>query len=213
MRTYTGGWIDADSGTPSLKDLSVQLSREARYAGATREFWPVSAHCLAGTSIAPAALKVHFMFHEPDELYFGDVPGPFKPENVKTQARVFRARFYNIHSLRPPTLEEEVEIHALDRAMAMAEMRTLFGPESRSRRIYTHAWREENLWAAADSAVKKVLPLVLRSDVLRAEGALARTFLRRAKALAAGATISLGDNSWLSMAGPERPERQMEDLS
>ena len=77
------GKIGFPSGSPSLLDIAISLSREGRYAGAGMRFWPVALHTFVVCDLLPDALKIHGLLHDSTECVTGDIPKPAKSTDVE----------------------------------------------------------------------------------------------------------------------------------
>jgi hypothetical protein len=84
--SYTGQAITRETGYLTLEDVAVGLGRVCRYAGGSREFWPVLLHSFVVADLLPAELKAHGLLHDMTDVLFGDIPKPFKlPETYALQ--------------------------------------------------------------------------------------------------------------------------------
>lgn len=101
--TYSGNRVDLDGeGAPTIKDVAVHLGRIPRFAGATKGWWTVLHHSICAERIVRAYLMEHdlpshdtarcrleALYHDAHESLTGDVPAPFKGEEMKS----FQTRF------------------------------------------------------------------------------------------------------------------------
>src|ERR1700690_1661108 len=78
VRLYSGTKLSAVSGVPKLLDMAIQTGREMRYAGASRDPWPVLLHTFVVCDLTPDPYKIYSLFHDTPEVGGGDCPRPFK---------------------------------------------------------------------------------------------------------------------------------------
>jgi hypothetical protein len=80
IASYTGRLVGPHADSPSLQDISVQLGRVCRYAGAGVKFWSVLLHSMVVADlIDQPELKIYGLLHDSTEGIVGDIPRGFKP--------------------------------------------------------------------------------------------------------------------------------------
>lgn len=82
IASYTGRIVGPDNDSPSLQDISVQLGRICRYAGAGVKFWSVLLHSMVVAELLPDSLKIYGLLHDSTEALVGDIPRGFKPQLI-----------------------------------------------------------------------------------------------------------------------------------
>ena len=61
-----------------IEDIALGLSREARFAGQSRQKLTVAEHCIAVASIIPRRFALWGLLHDASEAYMHDLSAPFK---------------------------------------------------------------------------------------------------------------------------------------
>jgi uncharacterized protein len=91
--------IDPQPDTIDILDIAKGLSREARWAGQTNDFYSVAQHSVLTSHIVPDEFELEALLHDASEAYIKDIPRPLKlllPDYRHVEARVqgaIRARF------------------------------------------------------------------------------------------------------------------------
>jgi hypothetical protein len=124
LYTYSGR-ISYPSGSPSLLDIAVSLSRECRYAGAGLEWWPVALHTFVVCDLLPPELKLHGLLHDASECITGDIPKPAKSKETEELEDRLQRAIYRGLDLKYPTLEEIEAVHKADRRALHGEVHTV----------------------------------------------------------------------------------------
>lgn len=118
--SYTGRLVGPNNDVPSLQDISTQLGRICRYAGAGVKFWSVLLHSMVVADLLPPYLKVYGLMHDSTEAIVGDIPRGFKPQEVKEVEALMFDRI--CESMELPYLDTEGH-----RLVKEADDRALFG--------------------------------------------------------------------------------------
>lgn len=127
MRTFTGVWIDASQGVPTIKDIAVMQGRMCRYNGACQIYWPVLTHSLAVSQLVKPKNKVHALLHDAAEVVTSDIPRTMKTdENKELEMRIL-LRIYDSLGIPFPNDENWADVMEADNRILAAECR-LFGP-------------------------------------------------------------------------------------
>jgi 5'-deoxynucleotidase YfbR-like HD superfamily hydrolase len=119
--TYSGHVIEANSGSPSLDDIAVQLFRVCRYAGATQMFYPVGLHSMIVADLAPKHLELEALLHDASEAVIGDIPSPVKTDDMRAIEHVIMSRIWKSLGFSEPSETNHKLIKIADRAALMAE--------------------------------------------------------------------------------------------
>jgi 5'-deoxynucleotidase YfbR-like HD superfamily hydrolase len=98
IQTYTGRAIHFDRAPRPDEidpiDISVALSRLARFNGHSRECYSVAQHsCIVATHVTDDALRLPALLHDAHEAYLGDVVTPLK-DSLKYTARAYATQFF-----------------------------------------------------------------------------------------------------------------------
>lgn len=126
MNLYTySGRISYPSGSPSILDIAVSLSRECRYAGAGVHWWPVALHTFVVCDLLPKPSQLHGLLHDASECITGDIPKPAKSAETESLEGRLQAGIYRGLGLRQPNAEESVLVHEADRRALHGEVYTV----------------------------------------------------------------------------------------
>lgn len=145
MLTYTGRDVTPEEGCPGLVDIAMHLSRSARYAGATSQFYSVLPHCIVVGALAhdeamragnvdPERMKVLGYLHDAAEAIVSDVPHPWKAESDRRREDLLQERIYQNLGIEPPMHHEAKAVKRADMRALHAEG-WLIGPKG---------WREHH---------------------------------------------------------------------
>ncbi len=97
IQTCSGGLFNLADPRPDdihLTDIAIALSRCARFAGHTSEFYSVAEHSVHVSLIAPPGCACAGLMHDASEAYTGDIVKPLKrllPEFATIEARIEQA--------------------------------------------------------------------------------------------------------------------------
>ncbi len=169
LYTYSGA-IGFPECAPSIRDIAVSLSREGRYAGAGRDFWPVALHTFVVCDMLPESLKLHGLLHDAPECITGDVPKPSKTDEIEAfEEEILRSVYASLNIPFPEIWEREAVKHEDHKALC-GEVYTV-GTEALME-YYDPCPEAENLvrlyWNKYDY-----------NDMLKADGAVQAEFIRR----------------------------------
>jgi hypothetical protein len=133
LTTMNGAVITKESGVPTLTDMAYALSRQPRWAGHTEGWWSLADHSVFVAQMAgdDARLALAGLLHDAHEALTGDVPTPFKSDELREvqktfDRRIFDAYFPGGYAAALPYLEK---IKALDARCIYAEAMVI-GPYS-----------------------------------------------------------------------------------
>ena len=117
--SYTGRLVGPNNLTPSLQDISTQLGRICRYAGAGVKFWSVLLHSLVVADLLPERLKIYGLLHDATESMVGDIPRGFKDQWVSDTEDFMFGRILEEFDIPLLNTAEHMEVKiADDRALA-----------------------------------------------------------------------------------------------
>ena len=105
MLTYTGQYCDLDQGSPTLRDIAIQLGRIPRFMGGLKVFWPILAHSLLVARLCPPEAKLHGLLHDAAEVITGDIPRTIKTAAQKSQEKAILCRIYSRMGVPWPSLD------------------------------------------------------------------------------------------------------------
>lgn len=102
MIMLSGAAVNEKEGLPTIEDIALGLSRMPRFGGQTALPFTVLDHSLLMASYimmategrAPANLKLYGLMHDWHECLTGDVPRPFKTEDMKCLQEKLDNRFF-----------------------------------------------------------------------------------------------------------------------
>lgn len=81
MMLRSGTFVDIANPNYSqvkISDIAAGLARECRFAGQIYGYYPVAAHCVIGSMIAPLPYAYAFLMHDAAEAVIKDIPTPLK---------------------------------------------------------------------------------------------------------------------------------------
>lgn len=125
--TYTGQHVAPSGGAPSLEDIAWQLLHVCRYAGACRVNYTVGIHSMLVADFVPKHLEFAALLHDGTESCVGDIPKPFKSDEMKKIEDILMARIWEQFGLPPLTDIDAAHIKAADIRALNAEA-DLIGP-------------------------------------------------------------------------------------
>lgn len=182
-------------GVPALLDIAVQHARLPRFAGAHRcHLWSVAHHdivcdeiyltLLNGADAHP--LRRYLLLHDGSETATGDVPSPWKVDEMRRLENRLLRRTY-LHYVRScPTEAEATALKHIDRLALEAEAHVVGPPHIES---YAGLGRRQWLWQGRN-LLPEVYELVERvrkgwpdaNDAHDPEGSLVTELLGRMRA-------------------------------
>jgi hypothetical protein len=124
FRLRTGTMLDLkspDYGTVHIRDIASGLARTCRFNGQIDGWWPVAAHSVVGSIIAPPHIAYAFLMHDAVEAVLGDVINPLKsllPEYKRLEA-MHESRCFSAFGVMMRECHDEVK--RIDRIMLAAE--------------------------------------------------------------------------------------------
>ena len=121
---YSGA-IGFPECAPDLKSIAVSLSREGRYAGASREFWCVALHTFVVCDMLPDELKIHGLLHDSSECVTGDVPKPSKSDEIESFEEEILRSIYKSLDVRFPDQWERDAVKREDKKALRGEVYTI----------------------------------------------------------------------------------------
>ena len=120
MIDYEGNNVwPTDEGSPSLYSIGVSLGRIPRFAGHTRDWYPVLAHTLTVARLMTPEWAVHGLLHDAAESVIGDCVATWKPKELEEIEAGILGRIYAKQGVELPT-PEAVEMVKKADAMALA---------------------------------------------------------------------------------------------
>ena len=126
MITYSNRAVfPAGTGAPSLEDIAVGLGRIPRFAGQTRDWYPVLGHILVVSRIIDPKYALHGLLHDATEAVVSDVPTPWKTVAAKRREQMLLKRIYKSLDLEMPDAEAQEAVANADRTALAAEAHVL----------------------------------------------------------------------------------------
>lgn len=125
IASYTGRMVGPDNDSPSLHDISVQLGRICRYAGAGVKFWSVLLHSMVVADLLPDSLKIYGLLHDSTEALVGDIPRGFKPNTIVEVENYMFDKILSSFEIRLPKDYEHKIIKQADDAALSGEVWTV----------------------------------------------------------------------------------------
>lgn len=125
--TYTGKQVSSESGAPSLEDIAWQLLHVCRYAGACKVNYTVGIHSMLVADLVVPGLEFHGLMHDGTESCIGDIPSPFKSDEMRKMEKILSARIWQQFGFPALTEHEEKQIKIADIRALCAEA-DLIGP-------------------------------------------------------------------------------------
>ena len=128
----------ADTGTPTIPDITLGLSRMPRFAGQGRMFYSVLDHSLFAAALiqqeAPTAFAAQLavLLHDGHEALTQDCPSPFKSNVLKDMQRAMDKKISAAVCLNRCTClfeDHDTLIHLYDKRTLLAEA-LVIGPPS-----------------------------------------------------------------------------------
>jgi len=164
------GKIGFPSGSPSLWDIAVSLSREGRYAGAGMRWWPVALHTFVVCDMLPSKLKLHGLLHDSTESVTGDIPKPAKSKELEDFEDKLLAVIYKGLDVSLPSPLEWDAVKVADKKALRGEVYTV-GTQA-LQQVYPRCPEAEEL-------VHVYLDKYTYADCLEASGRVPIEFMRR----------------------------------
>lgn len=81
IETFSGIVFEPLNPDPSLiaiEDIAHALGNSCRFTGHVRKFYSVAQHCVMGTDLVQAKLKLTMLLHDASEAYLSDIARPIK---------------------------------------------------------------------------------------------------------------------------------------
>lgn len=122
--TATGERVSADTGVPTVADISLALSRLPRFSGHARQEWTVADHslfCAALVGDADPVLRLAVLMHDWHEAMTGDVATPWKGKELRALQEKFDYRIFKAYFPGVLTVELREQIKSIDRRALLAE--------------------------------------------------------------------------------------------
>lgn len=79
---------DPDYSRVHIRDIASGLARECRFNGQIAGWWPVAAHSVVGSMIAPKEIAYDFLMHDAAEAVIKDITSPLKRLLGEAYARI-----------------------------------------------------------------------------------------------------------------------------
>jgi len=112
--SYTGRKVGPAYDAPCLVDVAVQLGRICRFAGACRRFYPVLLHSFVVADLLPEHLKIYGLLHDATECAIGDIPSPWKPDEMRKLEGILFDQLLHSLGVSLPSAAERAEIKRAD---------------------------------------------------------------------------------------------------
>lgn len=164
------GRIGYPSGSPSLWDVAISLSREGRYAGAGMRWWPVALHTFCVCDLLPSRLKLHGLLHDSVESITGDCPKPAKSRELEEFEDKLLEIIYKGLGVPQPSPQEWEKVKVADKKALRGEVYTV-GTQA-LQQVYPRCPEAEEL-------VHTYLDKYTYADCLEASGRVPIEFMRR----------------------------------
>lgn len=128
MITWSGECVYPSHGVPRLESVGVGLGRMPRFAGQTRDWYPVLAHTLVVASLVPEHARIYALLHDAPEAIVADVPTPWKTDAARRHEEILLERLYGSLDLPNPTRLQADAVKAADQRALVAEAHTIGHP-------------------------------------------------------------------------------------
>lgn len=109
-------------------DIAVGLGRICRWAGGCSTFYPVLLHSFVVADLLPRSLKLRGLLHDSTEVAISDIPGPFKPEELKKFERAMLKKILTEQSIPEANADEEAAVKLADTEALLGEAWTIGAP-------------------------------------------------------------------------------------
>lgn len=143
--TYTGQKVTPEGGSPILEDIAWQLLHVCRYAGACRVNYTVGIHSML---VADFVVQMGYplfefpaLLHDGTESCVGDIPKPFKSNEMRGIEDILEARIWKHFELPMPSPYAHRIIKEADIRALCAEA-SLIGPPGLVEDGIKNAWYE-----------------------------------------------------------------------
>lgn len=125
MIAYDGSDVWPSHGAPTLREIGVGLGRMPRFAGQTREWYPVLSHSLVVAVLLPPELRVYGLLHDAHEAILGDMPTTWKTPERSSKEDLLQARIYERLGIASPNASASEALHDADKEALAAEAHVL----------------------------------------------------------------------------------------
>lgn len=133
MITITGVEVNPGGETaPTLYDIGYGLAAVIRFGGHVRRPWSVLEHSYACAYYAEYCgdgpiVQLHALIHDAHECITGDIPRPWKTDDMRLLQAELDRRIYTVHGITPPDEATVKRVKEIDEEMLKAET-MLIGP-------------------------------------------------------------------------------------
>src|SRR2546427_6773735 len=127
MITTSNVNITRENGAaPTLYDIGYALSKMPRFGGHTVRHWTVLHHLYACAQYAHLSggstkVQIHALLHDAHEAVTGDIPQPWKTDDMRVLQKELDVRIFNSLHLSLPDLVTERIVKQIDNQMVYAE--------------------------------------------------------------------------------------------
>lgn len=127
MITISGADLTPGNGAaPTLYDIGYSLSKVPRFGGHTIKHWTVLHHLYACAQYASLTggdvkLQLYALLHDAHEAVTGDIPQPWKTDDMKNLQGELDVRLYHSLHLSLPSLVIDRRVKQIDNQMVYDE--------------------------------------------------------------------------------------------
>lgn len=159
-----------EQGSPTLRDVAIQLGRIPRFNGALKVFYPVLAHSLVVAQLVPEEDQIYALLHDAAECIVGDTPRTIKTTAQKVFEDGIQCRIVKSLGLDWPALDVVAKVKEADDRALGAEARVLGSPKLAE----YFPWKD----AEAEELVLKMAQRYEYKDYLHPDGKMVKWFER-----------------------------------
>lgn len=134
MRTISGiNIVPGETNAPSLYDIGYALSQTSRFGGHTKKPWTVLQHLYAAANLAKLLgfdelIQLHALLHDAHEAIIGDIPNPWKTEDMRQYQHELDTRIYLNIGIDLPSPDDQIILKEIDTMLLYAEAEVI-GPK------------------------------------------------------------------------------------
>ena len=118
---------DPDYSRVHIRDIASGLARECRFNGQIAGWWPVAAHCVVGSMIAPKEIAYDFLMHDAAEAVIKDITSPLKRLLGEAYARIETMHEQRCFTRFRVPMADKAEVKRIDLIMLAAENHVIRG--------------------------------------------------------------------------------------
>lgn len=118
---------DPDYSRVHIRDIASGLARECRFNGQIAGWWPVAAHCVVGSMIAPKEIAYDFLMHDAAEAVIKDITSPLKRLLGEAYARIETMHEQRCFKRFRVPMTDKASVKRIDMIMLAAEFHVIGG--------------------------------------------------------------------------------------